>query len=183
MSAGSYDYVIVGAGSAGCVLAGRLSTDPACRVALLEAGGSDRKREIRIPAGFTKLFQTSYDWNYRTSKQPQLSDRELYWPRGKTLGGSSSINGQAWTRGHRADYTAGRTAVRAGPMARCCRTSGGPSGVWAAMLAGCTAPRARNSSPSYATRTRPHWRFWPRAPRSACADPAKSTSRTTPDMH
>jgi choline dehydrogenase len=104
MSAGSYDYVIVGAGSAGCVLAGRLSTDPACRVALLEAGGSDRKREIRIPAGFTKLFQTSYDWNYRTSKQPQLSDRELYWPRGKTLGGSSSINGQAWTRGHSADY-------------------------------------------------------------------------------
>ncbi|HKO34391.1 MAG TPA: GMC family oxidoreductase N-terminal domain-containing protein, partial [Candidatus Limnocylindria bacterium] len=104
MAAGSYHYVIVGAGSAGCVLAGRLSADPACRVALLEAGGSDRKREIRIPAGFTKLFLTGYDWNYRTSKQPQLSDRELYWPRGKTLGGSSSIHGQAWTRGHRVDY-------------------------------------------------------------------------------
>jgi choline dehydrogenase len=54
--------------------------------------------------GFTKLIQTAYDWNYRTSKQPQLSDREIYWPRGKTLGGSSSINGQAWTRGHRVDY-------------------------------------------------------------------------------
>jgi len=104
MAAGSYHYVIVGAGSAGCVLAGRLSTDPACRVVLLEAGGSDRKREIRIPAGFTKLFLTGYDWNYRTTKQLQLSDRELYWPRGKTLGGSSSINGQAWTRGHRVDY-------------------------------------------------------------------------------
>ena len=104
MAAGSYDYVIVGAGSAGCVLAGRLSADPACRVVLLEAGGSHRKREIRIPAAFTKLLRTGYDWDYRTSKQPQLSDRELYWPRGKTLGGSSSINGQAWTRGHRVDY-------------------------------------------------------------------------------
>ncbi len=104
MAAGSYGYVIVGAGSAGCVLAGRLSADPECRVALLEAGGSDRKREIRIPLGFIKLLQTAYDWNYRTTKQPQLSDRELYWPRGKTLGGSSSINGQAWTRGHRVDY-------------------------------------------------------------------------------
>jgi choline dehydrogenase-like flavoprotein len=104
MAAGSYHYVIAGAGSAGCVLAGRLSADPACRVVLLEAGGSDRKREIRIPAAFTKLLGTAYDWNHRTSKQPQLSDRELYWPRGKTLGGSSSINGQIWTRGHRVDY-------------------------------------------------------------------------------
>jgi choline dehydrogenase len=104
MAAGDHHYIIVGAGSAGCVLAGRLSADPACRVVLLEAGGSDRKREIRIPAAFTKLLRTGYDWNYRTSKQPQLSDRELYWPRGKTLGGSSSINGQIWTRGHRVDY-------------------------------------------------------------------------------
>ena len=72
MAAGKYHYVIVGAGSAGCVLANRLSADPACQVALLEAGGSDRKREIRIPAAFTELFQTEYDWNYRTTKQPQL---------------------------------------------------------------------------------------------------------------
>ena len=94
----------MGAGSAGCVVANRLSADPACRVALLEAGGPDRAREIRIPVAFTKLLQTGYDWNYRTTRQPQLSGRELYWPRGKTLGGSSSINGQAWTRGHRVDY-------------------------------------------------------------------------------
>ena len=104
MAAGSHRYVIVGAGSAGCVLANRLSADPACRVALLEAGGPDRKREFRIPLAAIKLFQSAYDWNYRTSKQPQLSERELYWPRGKTLGGSSSINGMAWVRGHRADY-------------------------------------------------------------------------------
>ncbi len=104
MAAGSYDCVIVGAGSAGCVLANRLSADPACRVVVLEAGGPDRAREIRIPVAFTKLLQTGYDWNYRTTGQPQLADRELYWPRGKTLGGSSAINGQAWTRGHRLDY-------------------------------------------------------------------------------
>ena len=104
MSAGTYDYVIVGAGSAGCVLANRLSADPGCRVALLEAGGSDRPRGIRVPLGFTKLLQSAYDWNYRTTRQPQLSDRELVWPRGRTLGGSSSLNGQAWTRGHRLDY-------------------------------------------------------------------------------
>jgi choline dehydrogenase len=104
MVASSYDYVIVGAGPAGCVLANRLSADPACRVALLEAGGPDRAREIRIPVAFTKLLQTAYDWNYHTTRQPQLSGRELYWPRGKTLGGSSSIHGQAWTRGHRVDY-------------------------------------------------------------------------------
>jgi choline dehydrogenase len=104
MPAESYHYVIVGAGSAGCVLANRLSADAACRVALLEAGGPDRRREFRIPLAAIKLFQSAYDWNYRTSKQPQMSDRELYWPRGKTLGGSSSINGMAWVRGHRADY-------------------------------------------------------------------------------
>ena len=104
MAGGSYRYVIVGAGPAGCVLANRLSADPGCRVVLLEAGGPDRAREIRIPVAFTNLLQTAYDWNYRTTSQPQLSGRELYWPRGKTLGGSTSIHGQAWARGHRVDY-------------------------------------------------------------------------------
>jgi len=99
-----YDYVIVGAGSAGCVLANRLSADPNVRVALLEAGGRDRKLEIKIPAAFPKLFHTAYDWDLFTAEQKELAGRELYWPRGKTLGGSSSINAQMWVRGARADY-------------------------------------------------------------------------------
>ncbi|WP_432178538.1 GMC family oxidoreductase [Streptomyces sp. NBC_00063] len=101
-----YDYVIVGAGSAGCVLAARLSEDPAVRVALVESGPRDRKPEIRIPAAFPKLFRTPYDWDYSTSKQSALDGRELYWPRGHTLGGSSSMNAMMWVRGHRDDYDA-----------------------------------------------------------------------------
>ncbi|MFI5908736.1 GMC family oxidoreductase [Dactylosporangium sp. NPDC051541] len=100
----SADYVIVGAGPAGCVLANRLSAAPGNRVVLLEAGGPDRAREIRIPAAFSKLFTTAYDWNFRTAPQPQLAGRELFWPRGKTLGGSTSINAQMWIRGCAADY-------------------------------------------------------------------------------
>jgi choline dehydrogenase len=101
-----FDYVIVGAGAAGCVLANRLSANPNVRVALLEAGGPDKAPEIRVPAAFSKLFTTAYDWNYRTTKQSGLADRELYWPRGRTLGGSTSINAQMWLRGQRADYDA-----------------------------------------------------------------------------
>src|SRR5579872_1948598 len=85
-----YDYIIVGAGSAGCVLANRLTEDPSVKVLLLEAGGADSRREIHIPAAFSKLFQTSCDWAYFTEAEPQLENRKLYWPRGKVLGGSSS---------------------------------------------------------------------------------------------
>ncbi|GAA4233298.1 choline dehydrogenase [Streptosporangium album] len=99
-----YDYVIVGAGSAGCVLANRLSADSTTTVALLEAGGPDGGLEVRMPAGFPKLFKTDRDWNFTTAKQPEMSGRELYWPRGRMLGGSSSMNAQMWVRGHRADY-------------------------------------------------------------------------------
>ncbi|MFB4287623.1 GMC family oxidoreductase [Nonomuraea sp. ATR24] len=99
-----YDYVIVGAGSAGCVLANRLSADPAVTVALIEAGGRDDKLEIRMPAGFAKLFKTGYDWDYTTAKQSEMAGRELYWPRGRVLGGSSSINAQMWVRGCALDY-------------------------------------------------------------------------------
>lgn len=100
----AYDYVVVGAGSAGCVLAGRLSEDSDTSVLLLEAGKPDEKREIRIPAAFSDLFKTEYDWEYYTNPQPEMNNRELYWPRGKTLGGSSSINAMIYIRGHPHDY-------------------------------------------------------------------------------
>jgi choline dehydrogenase len=101
-----YDVVIVGAGSAGCVLAGRLTEDPRIRVLVLEAGPSDQKMEIRIPAAFAKLFKTPYDWDYSTAPQDGLGRRELYWPRGRALGGSSSINAQMYLRGRPADFDA-----------------------------------------------------------------------------
>ncbi|NBC09465.1 MAG: choline dehydrogenase [Bacteroidetes bacterium] len=99
-----YDYIIVGAGSAGCLLANRLSADPNCNVLLLEAGGEDRNPNIPIPAAFSKLFRQAEDWNYDSVPQPQMNNRELYQPRGKVLGGSSSINAMIYIRGHRADY-------------------------------------------------------------------------------
>uniref|UniRef100_UPI0035944FA3 GMC family oxidoreductase n=1 Tax=Persicitalea sp. TaxID=3100273 RepID=UPI0035944FA3 len=99
-----YDYIIVGAGSAGCVLANRLSTDPANSVLLLEAGGPDKKMEIHIPAAYAKLNRSSVDWGYSTEPQEYVLGRRLYQPRGKTLGGSSSINAMAYVRGNRADY-------------------------------------------------------------------------------
>jgi choline dehydrogenase len=104
MSDQKYDYVVVGAGPAGCVLANRLTGDPGRSVALLEAGQPDKAREIHIPAAFSKLFAGPYDWNYHTAKQPQMADRELFWPRGKTLGGSTAINAMMWVRGHQVDY-------------------------------------------------------------------------------
>ena len=99
-----YDYVIVGAGSAGCVLAARLTEDPGTRVLLVEAGKSDSKLAVRVPAAFSKLFKTGCDWNYTTVPQPELAGRSLYWPRGRMLGGTSSMNAQMHVRGNRADY-------------------------------------------------------------------------------
>ncbi len=109
----SFDYVIVGAGSAGAVIANRLSADRSVSVLLLEAGKRDRKAAIHIPAAFSQLFRSDYDWNYDTVPQPHLAGRQIYWPRGKMLGGSSSLNAMMWVRGFAADYD--RWAEQAGP--------------------------------------------------------------------
>jgi choline dehydrogenase len=98
------DFVIVGSGSAGAVLANRLSSDPTVRVTVLEAGPRDNDKFVHIPAGFAKLFRSPRDWDYRTEPQKELDGREIYWPRGKMLGGSSSINAMMWVRGFAADY-------------------------------------------------------------------------------
>jgi choline dehydrogenase len=99
-----FDVVVVGAGSAGCALAGRLSEDPSLRVLLLEAGGSDDVLEVQVPAALYKTWRTRRDWNYTTEPQPGLGGRRLFWPRGKLLGGSSSINAMIYIRGAAADY-------------------------------------------------------------------------------
>jgi choline dehydrogenase len=97
-----YDYVIVGAGSAGCVLARRLTEDPNTTVLLLEAGGPDTSQEIRIPAAFPKQFKSVHDWNYQV--EGAVPGQQQYWPRGKMLGGSSSMNAMMYVRGHPCDY-------------------------------------------------------------------------------
>ena len=100
-----YDYIIIGAGSAGCVLANRLSEDPTLRVLLLEAGPRDWHPFIHMPAGLAKLVgQKGINWNYDTAPEPQLNQRRLWWPRGKVLGGSSSINAMCYIRGVPRDY-------------------------------------------------------------------------------
>ncbi len=99
-----YDYIIVGAGSSGCVLANRLSANPAITVLLLEAGQPDKKREIQIPGAYGNLHRTEVDWQFWTEPQAHVDGRKIYLPRGKVLGGSSSTNAMAYVRGNKNDF-------------------------------------------------------------------------------
>jgi choline dehydrogenase len=105
MSHQTYDFIIVGAGSAGCVVAERLSASGRHSVLVLEAGGTDRRFYVQMPLGYGKcFFDPAVNWNYKTEPDPGLAGNADHWPRGKLLGGSSSINAMVWIRGHPADY-------------------------------------------------------------------------------
>jgi choline dehydrogenase len=99
-----WDFIVVGAGSAGCALANRLSADPKNRVLLLEAGPKDRNLWIHIPVGYYKTMLSPLSWGYDTEPEPELNNRQIHWPRGKVLGGSSAINGIVYMRGQSQDY-------------------------------------------------------------------------------
>ena len=109
-----YDYVIVGAGSAGCVLANRLSEDPDVSVCLVEAGPPDSEEGLHIPVAFSQLYKTPFDWDFATEPEPALDDRSVYLPRGRVLGGSSSLNAMVYIRGNRRDYDEWRDLGNAG---------------------------------------------------------------------
>lgn len=109
-----YDYLIVGAGSADCVMAARLSEDPDVEVLVLEAGPPDANDNIHVPLAVGQLFKTAVDWDYFAHPEPHCNRRRIYLPRGKVLGGSSSINHMIYIRGNRADYDKWRDLGNAG---------------------------------------------------------------------
>jgi choline dehydrogenase len=115
MAGEPYDFIVIGAGSAGCVLANRLSADPKNRVLLLEAGGPDRNLWLHLPIGYYRtIFNTRLGWGYETEPEPHLNGRRVPWPRGKVLGGSSAINGLVYIRGQKEDFDHWRQRGNAG---------------------------------------------------------------------
>ena len=115
-----FDYIIVGAGSAGSALAARLSEKQDSQVLLLEAGPSGRHPFLHIPIGYGKVFYDQrYNWKYHTNPEPHLNNRSIYWPRGKVLGGSSSINAMVYVRGHKQDYEEWNAVAPGWGLGRC----------------------------------------------------------------
>ena len=124
-----YDYIIVGAGSAGCVLANRITADPSLKVLVLEAGGRDLHPYVHMPLTWRTIWQGPlYNWMYKTEPEPYLDGRKMALPRGKVLGGSSIINGMVYIRGQHEDFDLWRQMGNAGWSAQtCCRTSSAPN--------------------------------------------------------
>src|SRR4051794_17726719 len=150
----SADYVIVGAGSAGCALAGRLSEDPDNRVLLIEAGGADRHPNIKIPAAFAKQFRTKLDWDLATEPEPYCDNRSLYVPRGRGLGGSSSMNAMLYVRGRPLDYDLWEAQGAAGWGWRTCAPTSCARRTTSAARRSTTRPAGRCTSPTSARRGR-----------------------------
>jgi len=113
MTESEFDYIVVGAGSAGCVIASRLSEDENCRVCLIEGGVSDDTSRVQIPSGLLTLQRSEYySYQYKSVPQGHLNDREIPSPRGRVLGGSSSMNSMVYIRGHASDYDMGSDGLR-----------------------------------------------------------------------
>ena len=143
----AYYYIIVGGGSAGCVLANRLSEDPSITVLLIEAGGPDTNMLFRMPAGFAKMTKGVASWGWSTVPQKHLNGRVIWYTQAKVVGGGSSINAQLYTRGNARTTTPGRPkrAARAGPIATSCPIS--------------SVPRITRGSSTITTATADRWAF------------------------